>query len=187
MKKTLEIILSLLVYSSLSYGQNSINITPEQRTQEEYEAGQRVIREIILENNLHDELDNCAYAGFFTEGGAWIVVVKGISSYNVYSGNRNITTPKQTNYALSDKVLNSLFAWIDYPTPVVYDKRDSDSEYHPLYHYFVLFDGNHDKKIEFNSYTMSAFKSIQKPKKYRKQLPFTNEQFKFIVDILSDL
>lgn len=65
---------------------------------------------------------------------------------------------------------------------VIYNIENPD--YTPFNYYFILYDKDHIKKIEFNISTMSRSKKAQKSRKLRKTLPFTNEQFGLIWEML---
>lgn len=111
MKKVFFIVLVISLISSVLYGQDDMrNYSPEQLTNMEYQAGRRVISEIILDNELNQMLDSCAYAGYFS-GGAWFIIKKGTEYYKCYLGERGGKSKKNVTYDLSTKELNSLFEW----------------------------------------------------------------------------
>lgn len=184
MGKVFFITLVLTLMSSALYAQDDMrNYPPEQLTNMEYEAGRNVISEIISENELNQTLEGYAYAGYFS-GEAWVIIKKGIEFYECYSGKRGGKSGKYFICDLDTKELNSLFEWNDYKSSLSYDIRDSDTHYNPLYYYFILYNNEHIRKLEFNSSTMSPYKDAQKSKKYRKTLPFTKKQQKFIWKLL---
>ena len=95
------------------------------------------------------------------------------SFFEVYQGEQDKGILNTYKFELTDKRLDSLFSW-GKNDEVIYDIRSS--EYFTIYYYFVLYDKNHNKKLEFNISTMAAYKNAQKSRKLRKLLPFTKEQ-----------
>lgn len=180
MNKVLYFILITILYWPTLYGQkDKSSYSPEELTNMEYEAGRKTISEIIINNNLHQALNDYAYAGYFS-GELWLLIKKGINSYECYLGKQNGKIEKYVTLDLSNKELNSLFEWTNYQNFVSYDNWNQNKHYHPFYYYFILFDKNHNKKLEFNSSTMSAYRNAQKSRRTRKTLPFTKEQQKLI-------
>lgn len=183
MKKVWLITLIFSLLSASFYGQDDMrNYSPGQLTNMEYEAGRRVISEIVLDNELRQVLDGFAYAGCFL-GGAWLLIKRGMEFYECYSGKRGGKCEKYVTYDLSTKELNSLFEWSNYQESFSYNIRSTDMYYQPFYYYFILYDCNHNRKLEFNSSTMSTYQNAQKTKKTRKKLPFTKEQQKLIWEL----
>ena len=178
MKSTICILLSIFTLS-VAFSQNE----PLDIIQREYEAGRRVISGIVAEQGLQDIIKEHAYAGYFTGGDIWILIVKYDSVYKVYSGGRAWDAEnKTTTYDLSNEALFSLFEWSKSQHGVRYDTRSE--EYTPLYYYFVLFDNNHDVKLEFNINTMNTSKKAQTSRRIRRTMPFTKAHQQLIWDII---
>lgn len=156
------------------YGQDNASTT---RILEEYEAGRRIVKEIITDNNIEDTLKGCAYGCCFIGQSLFLIIKETDSFFEIYQGTREKGIINTYKFDLADKQLSSLFSWTRHDE-IIYDIQSS--EYIAIYYYFVLYDKNHKKKLEFNISTMSAYKNIQKSKKYRKTLPFTKEQQKLI-------
>jgi hypothetical protein len=174
MKTFLYIFTAFLITPILLYGQDNAQST---RISEEYEAGRRVVREIITDNNMEDTLKGHAYGCCFIGQSLFLIVKETDAFFEIYQGERDKGINNIYKFDLTDKRLSSLFSWTKHDE-IIYDMQSS--EYIAIYYYFVLYDKNHDKKLEFNISTMSAYKNAQKSKKYRKMLPFTKEQQKFI-------
>ncbi len=168
------ILLCLLLVLSIApiylYGQDNIQTTT---IYNQYEAGRRIINEIIIENHLEDSLKGYAYGGYFMGPSLFLIIKETDSFFEIYQGKRDEGNLNTYKLDLTDKRLNSLFSWTKHDE-IVYDVQSS--EYSPLYFYFVLYDNNHNKKIEFNTSTMLTYKNSQKSNKLRKTLPFTKEQ-----------
>lgn len=164
---------NILVFSIVPiwlYGQNNVQTTT---IYDEYEAGRRIINEIIIENHLENSLKEYAYGGYFAGPSLFLIIKETDSFFEIYQGKRDEGILNTYKLDLTDKRLNSLFSWTEHDE-IVYDVQSS--EYSPIYFYFVLYDNNHNKKIEFNTSTMLAYKNSQKSKKLRKTLPFTKDQ-----------
>jgi len=170
----------LFIFATASvclYGQDNTQSTS---ILDEYEAGRRIIEEIIIESNLEDSLKGYAYGGYFVGSSLFLIIKESDSSFEIYQGERGKGIVNTYKFDLSDKRLNSLFLWAKHDE-IVYDIQSA--EYTAIYYYFILYDKNHTKKLEFNISTMSAYKKAQKSKKYRKTLPFTKEQQKLIWEL----
>ena len=176
MRTFLYIFTAFILTPILLYGQDNAQTT---RISNEYEAGRRIVREIITENNLKDTLKGYAYGCCFIGQSRFLIIKEADSFFEIYQGEKEKEKGIINTYIfdLTDKRLSSLFSWSKCDE-VIYDIQSS--EYIAIYYYFILYDKNHDKKLEFNISTMSAYKNAQKSKKYRKMLPFTKEQQKFI-------
>ena len=140
---------------------------------DEYTAGRRTIKEIIINNNLEDKLIGYSYCGYFISQSLFLIIKEGDSFFEVYQGEQDKGILNTYKFELTDKRLDSLFSW-GKNDEVIYDIRST--EYFTIYYYFVLYDKNHNKKLEFNISTMAAYKNAQKSRKLRKLLPFTKEQ-----------
>ncbi|MCC8144987.1 MAG: hypothetical protein LIO93_00815 [Bacteroidales bacterium] len=152
------------------YAQDNTQITA---IYDEYEAGRRIVKEIVTENNLEDSLKGYAYGGYFVGPSLFLIIKEADSFFEIYQGERGKGILNIHKFNLEDKRLSSLFSWTRHDE-IIYDVQSS--EYTAIYYYFVLYDENHDKKLEFNISTMSAYKDAEKSKKYGKILPFTTEQ-----------
>ena len=178
MKKVLCVLITLLASFGFVLGQNN----GQQSIIDSYEAGRRVIAEIVAAHNLGATIKGHAYAGYFF-GNSWAILKKGDASYEVFVGSQKNEMTKTLNFDLADKVLSSLFSWTDHPEALIYNI--SDTKYTPFYYYYILYDENHLIKMELNVYTVNAYKKAYRSKKDRKILPFTKEQSEFIWNVLS--
>lgn len=172
---------NILVFSIVPiwlYGQDNILTTT---IYNEYEAGRRIINEIIIENHLEDSLKGYAYGGYFAGTSLFLIIKETDSFFKIYQGERGKGILNTYKFDLTDKPLSSLFSWTKHDE-IVYDVQSS--EYSSIYFYFVLYNNNHNKKIEFNTSTMRTYKNAQKSKKLRKTLPFTKEQHLLIFKLL---
>lgn len=142
---------------------------------DEYKAGKRTIKEIVINNNLEDKLIGYSYCGYFIGQSLFLIIKEGNSFFEVYQGEQDKGILNTYKFELTDKRLSSLFAWTK-NDEVIYNIQSS--EYFAIYYYFVLYDKNHNEKLEFNISTMAAYKNAQKSRKLRKLLPFTKEQQK---------
>jgi len=174
----LYILLISFVFPFWLDGQDNAQITT---IHDEYEAGRRVVKEIVIENNLEDSLKGYAYGSYFIGPSLFLIIKEADSFFEIYQGERDKGILNTYKFNLEDKRLSSLFSWTKHDE-IIYDIQSS--EYTAIYYYFVLYDKDHDKKLEFNISTMSAYKKAQKSKKSRKTLPFTKEQQKLIWELL---
>lgn len=156
------------------YGQNNALTTS---IYQEYEAGRRTINEIITENSLEDVLQGYSYVGYFIGPTLFLIIKEGSLFFEIYQGERGKGILNTYKYDLTDKRLYSLFSWTKHEE-VIYNVQST--EYGSIYYYFVLYDKNHNKKLEFNTSTMAAYKNAQKSRKSRNTLPFTKEQQQLI-------
>lgn len=147
---------------------------------DEYKAGKRTIKEIVINNNLEDKLIGYSYCGYFIGQSLFLIIKEGNSFFEVYQGEQDKGILNTYKFELTDKRLSSLFAWTK-NDGVIYDIQSS--EYFAIYYYFVLYDKNHNEKLEFNISTMTAYKNAQNYRKLRKLLPFTKEQQKLIWEL----
>lgn len=172
MKKVFGILLVFFSICGNLYGQN---------IHDEYEAGRRIVNEIVEECNLHETLVGHAYCGYFIGPSLFIIIKKGDSSYEVFQGERGRGVLTTRSFELTDKRLISLFSWTEQDKAIVYDIQNP--KYIAIYYYFVLFDESHNVKLEFNISTMSLYKKVQKSRKLRKTLPFTKDQQELIWEL----
>ena len=180
MKRIFVVLIMLFFFSANILSQNNVGL-PTQATADEYEAGRKVINGIIADNKLLKIVEGYAYAGYFI-GEYWLIIKRGEESFDIFAGLRDKGINKTYHYDLSNKTLQSLFNWTNNKSSIGYNIRNE--EYIPLYFYCILFDEHHIKKLEFNIYTMSAYKKAQPSKQWRKMLPFTKKQSEFIGKIL---
>ncbi len=173
----MKLLLNLLILPWLSLIHDNL----EDRTLKEmYEAGRRTVNEIVVENGFEETLKGSSYCGFWIGPSIFLIIKEGESSYEIYQGERGKGVLRTYKCALDDERLSTLFAWKE-GDGVVYE--GGSGEYEPLYWYFILYDKNHDKKLEFNVMTMNAFRRTQESVKDNKSLPFTDEQFSFLIKL----
>ncbi|MCM1176909.1 MAG: hypothetical protein NC335_04035 [Bacteroides sp.] len=168
----------LVMIPSIMNGQSNDSVS---NIHDEYDAGRRIVKEIISKNNLESSLEGCAYGCYFIGTSLFLVIKEGESFFETYQGKRDEGILNVYRLSLNDKCLGSLFAWAKKDS-VIYDIQSND--YSPLYYYFILYDKCHDPKIEFNISTMSASKNAKKSERHWKSLPFTKEQQELIMELI---
>ncbi len=149
---------------------------------EVYDANNHSINAFIVENGLKDKFEGHAYCGCLFSPFDYLISKEGESYYEVYLGTRGKGIHNGKNFVREDRLLSSLFEWNNSPV-FIYDIESPYKTQGP-YYYFVLYDKNHNKKLEFDKTTMSAFKKSQKVRKYRRMLPFTKKQEQFITNLI---
>jgi hypothetical protein len=105
MKKFLCILLSIFVFST-AFCQNQPSGTV---LRDEYDAGRRVISDIVVKHDLQGVIEGHAYAGYFF-GNYWLVIVDQGASFRVISGLQDSDNLKTAYYEPTNKALSSFFS-----------------------------------------------------------------------------
>lgn len=117
----------------------------------QYQRGYDIVYEIIERENLKDSIANSPFCFLFYEN-LWSVTVKKEKSYALYYGFR-IGNEKVTHkeIPIDNTIMNNLFSLEQYKIEKCVRRKDS---YTPIYWYLLLTDSMHNKKFEWNAYSI---------------------------------